>query len=72
MEPAHLHTPDAESRAVPAQTQDARVEEQRRAITDTFGALPNAPEWPDWLAQVRGTGADERLSGLEGSAPPAA
>ena len=42
------------------------VEERRRAISETFGILPDAPDWPGWLSEVRGTGADERLSRLEG------
>lgn len=42
------------------------AQEQRRAISETFGILPDAPDWPDWLSEVRGTGADERLSRLEG------
>lgn len=42
------------------------VEERRRAITETFGILPDAPDWSDWLSEVRGTGADERLRRLGG------
>lgn len=39
---------------------DARV----RAVEETFGVLPEAPAWPDWLACVRGASADERLRRL--------
>ena len=39
-------------------TDDAR----RGAIDDSFAAMVDAPDWPDWLAGVRsGRGADERL-----------
>jgi hypothetical protein len=34
------------------------------AVDATAGILPDAPDWPDWLASVRGSGADERLSSL--------
>jgi hypothetical protein len=40
---------------------DARL----RAIDETFGILPDAPDWPDWLAAVRGASADERLRRLD-------
>jgi hypothetical protein len=34
------------------------------AVDATAGMLPDAPDWPEWLAEVRGDGADERLSSL--------
>jgi len=34
------------------------------AVDETAGLLADAPDWPDWLAQVRGDGADERLRQL--------
>lgn len=39
---------------------DGRV----RALEQTFGILAAAPDWPDWLAAVRGDSADERLRRL--------
>lgn len=36
--------------------------EARAAILATAGALPNAPDWPEWQRQVRGRSADQRLS----------
>lgn len=39
---------------------DARV----RAVDATFGLLPEAPGWPEWLASVRGASADARLHRL--------
>jgi hypothetical protein len=35
-----------------------------RAIDETFGILSGAPDWPQWLASVRGSSADERLRRL--------
>jgi hypothetical protein len=32
-----------------------------RAIDESFGVVPDAPAWPEWLAAVRGASADERL-----------
>lgn len=40
------------------------VEERKRAIRATAGILPEAEDWPEWLAEVRGAGADERLRRL--------
>ena len=34
------------------------------AIDATAGILPDAPDWPEWLAAVRGDGADRRLRKL--------
>ena len=35
------------------------------AIDATAGILPDSPDWPDWLASVRGgVSADERLKRL--------
>jgi hypothetical protein len=34
------------------------------AVDATAGILPDAPDWPEWIATVRGGGADERLSSL--------
>ena len=39
---------------------DARV----AAVDATAGVLAGAPDWPQWLASVRGRGADERLEQL--------
>ncbi len=36
--------------------------EARAAILATAGILPDAPDWPEWQAQVRGRSADERLT----------
>lgn len=40
--------------------------EARAAIRHTAGVLADAPEWPDWLREVRGRTAAERLAGLHG------
>lgn len=40
------------------------MEERKRAILATAGILPEAEDWPGWLQNVRGAGADERLSRL--------
>ncbi len=42
------------------------LEERRRSIMETAGILADAPRWPEWLRSVRGPGADERLTALEG------
>lgn len=39
--------------------------ERRLAITSTAGIIPEASDWPQWLAAVRSGGADERLHSLE-------
>ncbi|HEY8740880.1 MAG TPA: antitoxin [Candidatus Dormibacteraeota bacterium] len=39
--------------------------DDRLAMIDTTaGILPDAPDWPEWLAQVRGLGSDARLRDL--------
>lgn len=43
---------------------DAGVDERVAAIRATAGILPDAPDWPEWLASVRGVSADERLRKL--------
>lgn len=43
---------------------DDGAEVQLRAVDETFGIVPDAPDWPEWLAQVRGEDADERLRRL--------
>ena len=43
---------------------DDGAEVRLRAVDETFGILPEAPDWPEWLAQVRGVDADERLRRL--------
>lgn len=44
---------------------DAGNDDRRRAILATAGLLPEADDWPQWLAQVRGSGANQRLQQLE-------
>jgi len=44
----------------PADDVEARV----AVIRETSGILADAPDWPEWLAQVRGTGANQRLKEL--------
>lgn len=39
---------------------DARV----AAVDETAGILGNAPDWPEWLRRLRGSGADDRLREL--------
>lgn len=34
------------------------------AVDETAGLLADAPDWPEWLRDVRGRGADERLREL--------
>jgi hypothetical protein len=41
------------------------AEARRRAIRATAGLLPDAPDWVEWLEQVRGEGADARLRALQ-------
>jgi Ribbon-helix-helix protein, copG family len=43
---------------------DDGAEARKRAIQATAGALPDAEDWPSWLAKVRGSGADEWLKRL--------
>ena len=43
------------------ETGDAEAE-ARAAILATAGILSDAPDWPQWQAEVRGRSADERLS----------
>ncbi len=40
--------------------EDARV----AAVDETAGVLTDAPDWPDWLREVRGATADGRLREL--------
>jgi len=40
------------------------VEARLAAVDETAGLLADAPDWPEWLRQVRGRGADERLREL--------
>ena len=43
---------------------DDGVQARLAAVTATAGVLPNAPGWEEWLAKVRGRGADARLTDL--------
>jgi hypothetical protein len=43
---------------------DDGMESRMRAVEETFGIVPEAPDWPEWLAAVRGAPADERLRRL--------
>ncbi len=43
---------------------DDGAEERLRAVRETFGIMPDAPDWPEWLRSVRGRSADERLREL--------
>ena len=38
--------------------------EDRLVLTATSGICRDYPDWPEWLADVRGPGADQRLSEL--------
>ena len=40
------------------------LQERLAAVEDTAGLLADAPDWPEWLAKVRGKGADQRLREL--------
>lgn len=40
------------------------LEERRRAVLATAGALAGDDDWPKWLGRVRASSADERLRGL--------
>jgi len=40
------------------------TDEKVAAIEGTAGVLPHAPDWPDWLAAVRGRGTSRRLRAL--------
>ena len=42
---------------------DAR-QERLTAVDETAGLLADAPDWPEWLARVRGHGAEQRLTEL--------
>ncbi len=44
---------------------DTGAADRRTAILATAGVLPDAEDWPEWLAGVRGAGAGERLERLE-------
>ncbi len=43
---------------------DDGTSDRTAAIDATAGALPSAPDWPEWLRAVRGTGAGSRLDRL--------
>jgi len=43
---------------------DGGGEGRRQVIRSTSGILADAPDWPEWLASVRGRSADERLTQL--------
>jgi hypothetical protein len=43
------------------ETGDAEAE-ARAGIIATAGILPNAPDWPEWQASVRGRSAATRLA----------
>jgi hypothetical protein len=46
-------------------SQDADDSEARlAAIEETVGIAADLPDWPEWLAAVRGRGADARLREL--------
>lgn len=40
------------------------VDERIRAVEETAGLLEDHPDWPDWLAEVRGRDASTRLEDL--------
>lgn len=40
------------------------VRQRVRAVEDTAGLLEDHPDWPDWLAEVRGRSASQRLEEL--------
>jgi len=44
---------------------DTGATDRRTAILATAGILPAAQDWPEWLADVRGAGAGDRLERLE-------
>ncbi len=39
-------------------------QEDRAVISATAGTLADYPDWPEWLSDVRGKSADERLKSL--------
>lgn len=43
---------------------DDGTADRLRALEETFGVLPDAPDWRAWLTSVRGGSADERLQRL--------
>lgn len=43
---------------------DTADDERLAAVDETAGLLAGAPDWPEWLRDVRGEGADERLREL--------
>jgi hypothetical protein len=43
---------------------DGPNHERAEAIRKTAGLLADYPDWPEWLASVRGAPAEERLSSL--------
>jgi len=42
----------------------AGVDDRLAALDATAGILPDAPDWPEWLREVRGLGSDARLRDL--------
>lgn len=38
--------------------------ERVEAVDETAGLLADAPDWPEWLHELRGGGADDRLREL--------
>ena len=44
---------------------DNGVDDALAAVRATAGILKDAPDWPEWLAEVRGRGADARLRELD-------
>lgn len=43
---------------------DDGAQRRRQVIQATAGVLPDALDWPEWLAAVRGRTAQERLHDL--------
>lgn len=43
---------------------DDGADDRVAAVDATAGILAGAPDWPEWLAQVRTGTADERLAAL--------
>lgn len=43
---------------------EARQDERLAAVRATAGVLVDYPDWPDWLAEVRGHGTAERMRRL--------
>ncbi len=43
---------------------DDGVSDRRQAIRASAGAAVDEDDWPEWLARVRGSGADARLGDI--------